>query len=383
MLFLLTILTLLLFSNSLTFAFGDTFNAIIPLAGGVDDLVDRSDALGEALMGDGFRRSEINLKKNRINFTHSSTNQFYKIQYGEKFFFCKMTIVGHDFLFFFSLQANLELIRRKNLQKLNRIKMSSEKSSSTSTPVAQDSDQKVLRENFTNISTIKREIASGKFKPLRVMKNSSTKENFHRSRPRTSQKFNKTKESLMEKRRQQAVEAMKIAEQRRRRLHEDDETSLCEDMTNVVISPVKYLPDGRIQLTPKQLALRREKHRRIYAFLAEQEARKKAQAARRKKSQLVVFKTKPFSWVPRSIFSNTRSSVHLNRNIKRKSLQFSPERVEEEEEEKGTPTAAVTFVEKKDSATQVTPTSMPTDAKVIRYTADELRELSPYGYFFM
>lgn len=73
-LFLLTILLLLLFSNSFIFAFGDTFNAsftrfiVADGGGGVDVFVDRTDDLGDAFMGDAFtKRSAIKVikRKNR------------------------------------------------------------------------------------------------------------------------------------------------------------------------------------------------------------------------------------------------------------------------------------------------------------------------------
>lgn len=57
---------LLLFSSSLTFAFGDTFNVsiIIPFVEGVDTFDDLMDDLGDALIGNGVtKRSKMTLKK--------------------------------------------------------------------------------------------------------------------------------------------------------------------------------------------------------------------------------------------------------------------------------------------------------------------------------
>lgn len=63
LLFLLTILLQLLFSNSFALALGDTLNEsmITPFlaGGGVDVFEERTDDLGDAFRGDGFtKRSE-------------------------------------------------------------------------------------------------------------------------------------------------------------------------------------------------------------------------------------------------------------------------------------------------------------------------------------
>lgn len=146
----------------------------------------------------------------------------------------------------------------------------------TSTPKATTEAQKILRENFSNFSMIDRE--NGKFKyPRSVKKNRPAKENLNRSK----QRHTPTKEDLAEKRRLQAIEAMKIAEQRRIRLTQEESTeeeSLELNMTKLNISGIEYLSDGRIKLTKQQLAQRHEKRRRIQEHLAEQEARKRAEA---------------------------------------------------------------------------------------------------------
>ena len=67
MLFLFTILLLLLFSVSFTFAFGDAFSVSMTFArfvvaddgGGVDVFVDRTEDLGDAFSGDGFTRRSV------------------------------------------------------------------------------------------------------------------------------------------------------------------------------------------------------------------------------------------------------------------------------------------------------------------------------------
>jgi hypothetical protein len=73
-LFLLTILLLLLFSSSFTFAFGETFNesikipfALLLLAdgggGGVEAFDDRTEDRGDAFTGDGFTKRSVKERK--------------------------------------------------------------------------------------------------------------------------------------------------------------------------------------------------------------------------------------------------------------------------------------------------------------------------------
>lgn len=240
--------------------------------------------------------------------------------------------------------------------------MSSETASiATSTPKAAAKDSKVLSEEFFNFSVINRESAEKFKRPRSVKKNRVAKENFNRNNQRRSPE----KEDYSEKRRQQAIEAMKISEQRRLRLNQEvstEEESIVESMANVSVTSVEYLPDGRYKLTRKELIARRDKQRRIMEFVAEQEARKKAQDSKNKRK--CTFKPRSFAWSPRPVFKST-----LNRDVTTKCCkraQFVNE------------APAIIKVEMKDGATQAS-----TPAEVLRYAKDDLREMNPYGFYFL
>ncbi|KAG5675798.1 hypothetical protein PVAND_005672 [Polypedilum vanderplanki] len=136
-----------------------------------------------------------------------------------------------------------------------------------------------------------------------------------------------------EKRRMQAIEAMQIAEQRRRRLaldlsSDEEDKTLAEDFQKLNVRAVEYLPDGRLKLTHQQLVARNLKRKRIEKHLKEQEARKK-----------------------KDLEKNKRKVVHF----KKKNIDVVPAVLEKEKDK----------------------------PKIIRYTKDELRELNARGFYFM
>lgn len=239
-------------------------------------------------------------------------------------------------------------------------KMSSEKSIVTSTPKEAAASKTILREKQWNFSTIARDNCNQK-KVRFGMKIQSSKENFHRNKPRQQQK--NTVHDNLEKRRLLAIEAMKISEQRRLRLLKDDltddDSTLTESMANLSMgSSVEYLPDGRIKLSRKEIMARREKHRRIREHLAEQETRKKAEQKEKEKTRKpVTFKIKQFAWTPRPVF---------NRYFK--THQYARHSLNKE--------APLLETDEKDQEN-------PKHAAVIRYTTDEIREMNPFGYYFM
>lgn len=254
--------------------------------------------------------------------------------------------------------------------------MSSGKSIVTSTPKEKATSKTILREKQWNYSTIDRGNCNHKKVRFGLEKKPS-KENFHRSKPRQQHKINVQDNS--EKRRLLAIEAMKISEQRRLRLakedQSDEDSTLAESMANLSIaSSVEYLPDGRLKLTRKEIAARREKHRRIREFVAEQEARKKAEEEKKeyekKARKPVTYKIKEFAWTPRPVINRLFKTHHYARkclDMEGTPVQKTPKpeaeapmiKVEEEKQEK------------------------PKVPDVIRYTTDEIREMNPFGYYFM
>lgn len=249
--------------------------------------------------------------------------------------------------------------------------MSSEKKkspfvTSTPKPTTTTAFKPILREKQWNLWNLS--FADSDKKKIGYKSRVVSKENSHRSKQRPT-KFNANPDYL-EKRRLQAVEAMKIAEQRRLRLIQQEspsssmnDSTLAESMANLSI--VDYLPDGRLKLTRKQLLLRQEKHRRIRRFMEEQEARKKKEEAAKKKRKSVSFKITKHAWTPRPCF-RTSSRVHLYSKKDPKD-----EKTDEGDDENKVETA---------NAETMTENAKPF---VIRYTIDELREMNPLGYYFM
>lgn len=236
--------------------------------------------------------------------------------------------------------------------------MSTETASmTTSTP--KEAKAKVLRENFFNFSTIPGAIKAEKFKrPHPMKKNFPKKENSNRSNQRRPRNHD-INEDYMEKRRQQAIEAMKIAEQRRLRLAQEESTedeSIELSMANLSVTSVEYLPDGRLKLSRKELAARHDKHRRIQEQLAQQEARKKTEEMK-KTARRLSYKPKTFPWTPRAVFKTAPTRHMANRECCKRAQKKT--------------------VEMKDGETQVL------EQDVLRYKKDELRDMNPYGFFFM
>jgi len=147
----------------------------------------------------------------------------------------------------------------------------------TSTPKVQDNNTTALRELRWNI--IEKVPLDSCRKKLPINR-SLAKENSHRTKqPKKILKFNSTANYIIKKRRKQAVESMRLAEQRRlRKLAQNDVDKLTEDMDKLNIGSSSnnsdYLPDGRLKLTKKQLIRRDLKQKRVRKYFNEQQSRK-------------------------------------------------------------------------------------------------------------
>lgn len=257
----------------------------------------------------------------------------------------------------------------------------------TSTPKPGIIDSTVLREKkWQNIVSsgekdeLKSEIQEKKVK-IRTDKFKS-KENRRRSPNRRNQPPRKGQDDFSSKRRKQAVEAMQIAEQRRRRMVEEEK--LAENLENLNISATEYLPDGRLKLTRQQLIARNQKRKRIEHHLKEQEERKKHQAKNGSK-KTVTFKKPETVWTPYPNPSSTRpkafqyptkvSPVATTSTAAAEEDKKQVKKADEKENQQLPSTSAVPAGEEVKKETK--------KPAIIRYTKDELRELNPYGYYYM
>lgn len=267
----------------------------------------------------------------------------------------------------------------------------------TSTPKDIEMEKKtILRDRKWNnivgneeISKI--EIDSAKFKE-NVRRKRSKKYNDHKY------ERNSGEGEASSKRRNQAIEAMKIAEQRRLRqlslsLSSEEEEKLAEDFEKINLSTKnEYLPDGRFKLTKKQLTARRLKRQRILKHLAEQEFRNKNKKQERKS---VSFR-EPLEWTPRpkfeigvnpNVFRWPPKPIASTRLTKLASVPvasveaFFNEKHEEFEE------ASIICDENEQqvevSIMRYVNSEHVQDGKIIRYSKEQLREMNPYGIYFM
>lgn len=212
------------------------------------------------------------------------------------------------------------------------------------------------QEGTSNVKEIKKIVG-----PKRSVKfNDNHRRRFKRYRPKQQEE----PENYSQKRRNQAVEAMKIAEQRRLRLSmSSEEENLVEQVSNLHLdtSRVEYLPDGRLKLSKKQLITRRMKLKRIREHLALQAIRKKNE---RKPPPPSVHRPNPVAWTPRPKFqiqSRTKIFRYASDWNASPKLPAVPELDE-------------------NAAAMEEPKIHP---NIIRYTKSELRELNPYGFYFM
>lgn len=220
----------------------------------------------------------------------------------------------------------------------------------TSTPKQpQATETTVLREKKWNNIMNKQEDENVK----QIKKKSFPKKNGGRSngnfrrKKRNRSQVEEHDENIIEKRRQQAIEAMKIAEQRRLRLQmaknedKNDVDKLDESFQKIALESNcdtnnEYLPDGRLKLSKQQLMARRLKHERIKRHLIAQEAKKRESSL--KFICKPSFSTSPVYRIPLSYRARENSYY---------------------------------------------PYAQKVSASIIRYSKDELRAMNPYGYYFM
>lgn len=137
-------------------------------------------------------------------------------------------------------------------------------------------------------------------------------------------------------RRQQAIEAMQLAEQRRLRLCQQ---TLAEEIEQLGLKPKSAEQESLFE--KKRMEAKKLKEKRIQQHLAEQEASKK-------KKEFV---------------------ARANFNVAQPFFR---------------PQARLPFIPKKISKPPVSEAKPPQDKrKIIRYSKDELRAINPYGFYFL
>lgn len=272
----------------------------------------------------------------------------------------------------------------------------------TSTPNPGIKDSTALREmNWQNIQNNNEEenrLVEEKVK-IRTDKFKS-KENRRRNVYRGKQVARKEIDDLSSKRRIQAIEAMQIAELRRRRT--SDEENLAQEMENLNINANEYLPDGRLKLSRPQIIARNQKRKRIEQYMREQNAKKQGT----KVIKRTVSFNEPIAWKPRPKFSNKYSARPKMFQCPKKIAPVATTEANNEIQNQASTSARIITAEKQEQKQEVTTidnqAAVATSAATtsagageeekekkettstrIRYTADELRELNPYGYYFM
>ncbi|CRK91466.1 CLUMA_CG005133, isoform A [Clunio marinus] len=223
---------------------------------------------------------------------------------------------------------NSEMIKAKNLKENHRLK--------------------VLKDN-RNIQKPKGNL------PPKAVKNFKSKHTEASPRRWVNEKEQK-KDAF---RREQALEAMKILEQRRLRMNQD---SLAEEIEKITLLPKNEARDALME--KKRLEAKRLKEKRILAHLAEQEANKKrkAKATARKEGKNVS-----------SFLSKSRIMFKPKLSLPK----LPEETIESDQHEKvdsiDPPTTVVVEKEKQQRTNSIR----------YRYSLDDLRALNPYGFYFL
>ena len=245
--------------------------------------------------------------------------------------------------------------------------MVDEKPAATSTPYHRAGRPSILKEKqFNNFLQSSRKNQREKKVSVNPVLSTSTpakaKENIlKQKRGPTPSRYVPLDEKTEIKRRQQAIEAMKIQEIRRQRM---SEPIMVEELERIMMKSATEVIDDISE--KKRLEAKKSKEKRILAFLAEQEARKKGESgAGTGKERTVRFPTK--SRFTRCLFKPLKESI----------VKVLPKVVEEEEmktiPDKLQPTSSV-FIPMKSQAFRKT---------YYVYSKEELRALNPYGFYFM
>lgn len=210
----------------------------------------------------------------------------------------------------------------------------------TSTPKPKNLRKGVLKENQDSNSPEE----GTKLEEKRLAYGKPQKFDVAKGKPnRKSSKSNAIDEKFEAKRRLKALEAMKILEQRRLRMTQDNVNaeSITDDLDKCILNTP---PSDDSPETKKRNEAKALKEKRIREFLAEQEARKNKAETK-----------------PKMITSQHANIPQL--------VPFNPRRV--------------VF----NMAYQIPERTMKNQPifkrPIIKYTMDEIRSLNPYGYYFM
>lgn len=230
----------------------------------------------------------------------------------------------------------------------------------TSTPYGSSRNSSVLKEKQQNINAQphhkqrekKRLSWTGAFTDSKPAKENVIK------RPAVPRSSDKEQKEAMK--RQQAIDAMKICEQRRLRICQE---AVTEELDRMTLKPPLESKDDVTE--KKRIEAKRLKEKRIKAYLAEQEARKKKEADTEVRKNCSV---KPAS---RGMFPKYRPKMRCTYKplIFKQTLPKLPEDCE-------------VIVPVKNNVMKIY--DEPRRYRpVIRYTKDEIRSLNPYGYYFL
>lgn len=225
----------------------------------------------------------------------------------------------------------------------------------TSTPLNKPGAGLVLKEKQENVGIPRQQaqIQLKSKKPAKVgpQRKSLAKENA--VKPPRNGAGRPTKvvdEEKAAKRRQQAIEAMKIQEQRRLRMCQQ---VLADELEQLTVSPDAGTSD---ELIKKRMEAKKLKEKRILAFIAEQESQKKKSCEDKVRSDLssstsFIIKTRRCLYKPRVLgYESPLPEVPEE--------PFFPELM------------------------RFRNIALP-NRVIIRYSKDEIRSMNPYGYYFM
>jgi hypothetical protein len=326
----------------------------------------------------------------------------------------------------------MKISARKFEKRPNERKMDKENQSIVTSTPKQDAGPSVLRENWRNI-TRKDENAAAAIGKKKKMNGKS--ENLFQSQKHRQNHFNQTKFDkqakerevaiqMAEKRRQTAIRAMQIAEQRRIRMSSsEDESKLADDLAKINLNDNlnnnQFLPDGRLRLTKKQLIARRMKQKRIEKIYADQEKKKK-QKAKKGIEKEEPKKMVDYTFRPRPIYTCYAAGSKALRPILPKKIIACAEKENDKEAQPLLKKKTVKFLDDVfrprpiytcyAAKSSLAPCPLPkktialvdnikdemvtesktdqveakTDCIVShKYSKDQLREMNPFGFYFM
>lgn len=233
----------------------------------------------------------------------------------------------------------------------------------TSTPMRKSPNPPVLKEKKQNDKNFKGRASLKENRTVPSFKKPTSKEN--KTQTSNSRKDAEKAPDKEAQRRQQALEAMRIFEQRRQRMSEELPQTSVETETNHVKDTQSILMEKKRQEAKKM------KERRVLAFLAEQELKKKKQAqlSLQKCQKQEIFGTSMANYRARSRCSFKPKLIEV-------AITALPVVAEEKREDAVEETIqALTGVKVTDED--------PTPIGFIRYSKDDIRSMNPYGFYFL